>query len=80
MQGSAINRSGNHGSQRSRVIVIVALFRDLLLDEIRSQRTGRLGAGVGYIIVCSRGHGHSRDLGMKESRQLFPCVSPQFHG
>lgn len=39
------------------MIVVVALLRDLLLDEISSQRTRRLGAARGYIILSSRGHG-----------------------
>lgn len=38
------------------MVVIVALLRDLLLDEIRSQRTRRLGAIRGYIILSSWGH------------------------
>jgi hypothetical protein len=37
------------------VIVTVALFRDLLLSEIRSQRSRRLGA-IGTNIVLSGRH------------------------
>lgn len=37
------------------MIVIVALFRDLLLREIRSQRSRRLGA-IGANIVLSGRH------------------------
>lgn len=39
------------------MIVVVALSRDLLLNEISGQRTGRAGAAGGYIILSSRGHG-----------------------
>lgn len=59
MQRGAIHRSGNHVSERSGMIVVVALLRDLLLDEISSQRAGRFGASRGYIILSSWGHGLS---------------------
>lgn len=62
VQRCAIHRSGNHISERSRVVVVVALFRDLLLDEIGSQRAGRLGAVGGYIIVADRAHVQRRHL------------------
>lgn len=50
------------------MIIVVALFRDLLLKEIRSQRTWGCRATGGYIILSSRGHSLSR-IGMKE---VFP--------
>jgi hypothetical protein len=62
VQRCAIHRSSNHVSEGSRVVVVVALFRDLLLDEVSGQRTGRLGAAGGYIIVAGRGHGRRRYL------------------
>ena len=62
MQRGAIDRSSDHISEGGRVVVVVALFRDLLLDEVFSQRTGRLGATRGYIIVSGRGHGRRRYL------------------
>lgn len=54
------------------MIIIVALFRDLLLNEICSQRTRRVGASGGYIILSSRGH-RDGSFGMKEV--LVLCFS-----
>lgn len=39
------------------MIVVVALLRDLLFDEIRSKKAGRVGAARGYIILSRLGHG-----------------------
>lgn len=54
MQGSTVNRSSNHVSQRRRVIVVVSLLCELLLDEIRVKRTGRSWAKRGYMTAGSR--------------------------
>lgn len=47
------------------MIITVGLSRDLLLNEICSQRTRRVGASGGYIILSSSGHRGGR-FGMKE--------------
>lgn len=61
------------------MIIIVALFRDLLLKEIRSQRTWGCRATGGYIILSSREHSLA-EIGMKEYSRAVPVVSPQYHG
>lgn len=40
------------------MIVIIPLFSDLLLSEIRVERTRFGGAKGGYMNVLSRGHSH----------------------
>lgn len=61
MQSSTIHRSGNHIDKRSRMIVVVALFGNLLFSEIRVERTRLPGGSGGYMNVLSRSHGSSRN-------------------
>jgi hypothetical protein len=56
------------------VIVVVALLRDLLLEEIRSQRTRRIRAIGGYIILSSGDHSQGDSRYEGSSRGLAPAL------
>jgi hypothetical protein len=62
------------------MIIIIALLCDLLLEEIRVERTW-FGAGTtGYMNVLSRSHAHD-DTGLKGSfKDTLRSTSPQFRG
>lgn len=62
------------------MVVVVALLRDLLLDEIRSQKTRRAGAARGYIILSSCGHGPSELFEGEELCADFSTVSRVMSG
>ena len=55
--------------------VIIALFSDLLLDEVRVDRTGFGGARRGYMNVLNRGHGRNRRRIWSACSHVFPHSS-----